>query len=215
MNKQIQKPLIVTFYQPQEKVVSCSTKGSRVYVPVNVNWNEFTSVVNNVKENGYDSILVQVDKNVDLDQKGVVNTLNIKMSHLVKIADEQIPVLTTSGQADEEPWYLMNPTYEDQAQAHGYVPANDTVMAKYNEYEDNDAWQKHQNQIWTRMADMMPLSSSTKYGSPDHLAALTDPSRGLERSDVTRFFSYRSNKMLSPALMGDNMIGMPGVDGKD
>ena len=215
MNKKIQNPLIVNFYQPDDNTNICAVKGSRLYVPEKANWGDFTGKLDEMMAAGHDSILIQVAKSIDLDKPGTVNSINIKMNQLIKVADNKIPVLTTSGKADEEAWYLMNPSYEDQRNAHGYAPSDETVMAKYQTFEDNDAWQKHQSQIWARMTDMMPLSTTDKFGTPNHLAQLTSEARGLEKADVGRFFSYKSNKMLSPALMGDDMIGMPGIDGKD
>lgn len=213
MNKRIAEPLIVNMIgdTSDRKVIQ---NGRRVYVPTNARWKDFTNAVEpQIKSAAYDSVIVHIAKNLDLDEKGVVNSINIKMNALSKQATNAgKPVLND---ATKEAWYLMNPSWEEQREAKGYAPSDETILNKFQSFKDESAWQAHQAGIWSRMADMMPLSKGEFAGIPDHVSQLTDPSRGLEESDLDEFWSFRSNTILSPDLMGDDMVGMPGIVGSD
>lgn len=213
MNKRIAEPLIVDIVsETSEKRVL--QKGRRLFVPTNVTWTDFKqSVDSNIQEDIYDSVIVHVGSDLNLDEKGVVQNVNIKMNHICKQASKVNKAVLSD--ASKETWYLMNPSWDDQKAAHGYAPSDDVVLGKFESFADEFAWQAHQAGVWSRMADMMPLSTGSFAGVPNHLKQLTDPSRGLEESDLDEFWSFRSNVMLSPALMGDDMIGMPGIDAKD
>ena len=96
-----------------------------------------------------------------------------------------------------------------------YAPADDTIMAKYNSFASDDVWQEYQGKIWDRMKDMMPLSKKTDKFNRDHAAQLKDPKRGLEDKDLDKFWSFKSRQGISPTVMGDDMIGMPSVEGRE
>ena len=213
MNKRIENPLIVNFIaETEDKAVI--QNGRRVYVPTNAQWPDFTkSVGAAIDSKLYDSVIVHVDKGVDLDREGMTNNLNIKQNDICKRAtNAQLAVLSD---ASKDNWYLLNPTWDEESKAHGYAPDDKTVLDKFRSFDDELKWQEHQAHVWSRMADMMPLSDGKFAGVPNHVAQLTDPARGLESEDLDEFWSFRSNKVLSPALMGDDMIGMPGIVGKE
>lgn len=212
MNKRIAEPLIVDIVsETSEKRVL--QKGRRLFVPTNVTWTDFKqSVDSNIQEDIYDSVIVHVGSDLNLDEKGMVQNVNIKMNHICKLASEADKAVLSD--ASKDTWYLMNPSWDDQKAAHGYAPSDDVILNKYQSFSDEFAWQAHQADVWSRMADMMPLSKESSL-RPNHLAQLTAPSRGLEEQDLDEFWSFRSNVLLSPALMGDDMVGMPGIDAKD
>lgn len=216
MNKRIANPLIVHFMADTKdrKVV---TQGRRFYVPTNVAWQDFAQAVQpEIGGGAYDSVVVHVDKAIDLDVPGTVNGLTIKTNAISKAASNapngSIPVLSD---AAKDAWYFLNPSWDEQQQAGSYAPSDETVLGKFSSYGSEAAWQEHQAHVWSRMADMMPLSDRDAFGTPNHVAALTDPKRGLERKDLDGFWSFKSGRMLSPVLMGDDMVGMPGVDGRE
>lgn len=213
MNKKIENPYIIDLTVGDGNGRGAiQTNGRRAYIPYNVRWPDFTGALAPI-QGEYDSVLVHVDKRIPLDEKGVAKNLDIKFNQICKLATgADKPVLND---AYEGTWYWMNPGYEDQAKAHGYAPSDETVLAKYNSYESDLKWQEHQANVWKRMADMMPLAHGEYKGAPNHEAQLTAANRGLEKRDLDEFWSFRSGKILSPTLMGDNMVGMPGVLGQD
>ena len=213
MNKRIAEPLIVNFITPSFGK-GIARNGRRVYVPVDTPWSQFTSMVNPlIHSMDYDSVIAHIDKRLDLDEDGMVNSLNIKIRNLSRTASECGKAVLNDASPDI--WYLMNPSYDDIREAHGYAPSDTAILDKFHSFETELKWQEHQAQVWSRMADMMPLSKRASQYTPDHLKQLTDPSRGLEEKDLDEFWSFQSNTVLSPVLMGDDMIGMPGVLGHD
>lgn len=211
MNKTIASPLIVNVIPPTDEIGHIARNGRRVYVPTNTPWAEFTTAMAPIHSKDFDSVIVHVDGNLDLDAKGMAKNVTIKLNQICKMATEADKAVLNDASKDQ--WYWMNASYEEQAKGHGYAPDDATVRAKFNSFESEAKWQEHQSKIWHRMADMMPLSDGS-YG-PNHIAKLTDPSRGLEKKDLDEFWSFRSNTPLCPAVMGDDMIGMPGVVGVD
>lgn len=212
MNKKIENPYIIDLIQG-EKNVPVQQNGRRAYIPYNLSWPEFVNALAPIQSDRYDSVLVHIDKRIPLNDKGVAKNLDIKMNQVNKFATgAEKPVLND---AYDGVWYWMNPSYEDQSKAHGYAPSDDTVMEKYNRYGSDMKWQEHQAHVWSRMADMMPLAHGEYKGAPNHEAQLTAPNRGLEKKDLGEFWSFRSGKILSPTLMGDDMVGMPGIVGQD
>lgn len=212
MNRRITNPLIVHFIAdtPERAPI---TKGRTVYVPTNVAWADFMKAVPSaLNDSDYDSVIVHTDKNIDLDVPGMVNGLNIKLNTINKAAtNKDLPVLNN---AVNGVWYFLNPPWDEQMEAHGYAPGDDVVLQKYLSYGTAEDWQEHQARVWSRMADMMPLSTQDGWGLANHLAQLTDPKRGLEKEDLSKFWSFKSNKTISPSLMGDDMIGFPSMSGK-
>lgn len=213
MNKRIAEPLIVNFMgKTEDKQVT--QNGRRIYVPLNAPWPNFTAVVNSaIHNNAYDSVIVHIDKGIDFTEKGTANNVTIKMNQVCKAATDADKAVLND--ASKDTWYFMNPSWHEQFNAHGYAPSDESVLSKFHSYGDEAAWQKHQSEVWARMADMMPLSAKAVYGTPNHVAQLTDPKRGLEKKDLSGFWSFKSNRLLSPAVMGDDMVGMPGVEGRD
>ena len=132
--------------------------------------------------------------------------LSIMTNEVSKLGDKyKVPVI--SRYADKS--YQINLKYGDGKR---YMPSNEEVLAKYYQFGNNDVWQYNQSQVWGKLAKINGLSDG-RYGA-NHLGALTDPSRGLTKNDVKDFFTLRSNQPIIPALMNDDMIGMPGINAK-
>lgn len=214
MNKTISNPLIIQFTQPEAQPVLKRTQKS-VFVPVNTPWAQFKdNVLSLAASTEYDGILVHTRDEVDRDMKGVVGNMSIKLNALSGVGTRAgKPVLTY--EAADKPFYLANPTTDDMKSAGLYAPSDQTIMEKYNSYESDDAWQKHQGKIWNRMKDMMPLSKKADQFNRDHAAQLKDPKRGLEDRDLDKFWSFKARQGLSPTVMGDDMVGMPSVEGRE
>lgn len=132
--------------------------------------------------------------------------LSIMTNEVSKLGDKyKVPVI--SRYADKA--YQINLKYGDGKR---YMPSNEEVLAKYYQFGNNDVWQYNQSQVWGKLAKINGLSDG-RYDT-NHLGALTDPSRGLTKNDVKDFFTLRSNQPIIPALMNDDMIGMPGINAK-
>ena len=214
MNKNIAKPLIIQFTPPETEPVMKRTQKS-VFIPVNIPWDHFRdNVLPLVTDPKYDSVLVHVTDNVNRDMKGVVGNMAVKMNALAGTGTKAgKPVL--SYESPDKPFYLANPTPKDMKAAGLYAPADETILDKYRSFETDDAWQEHQSKIWGRMKDMMPLSKKTDRFNRNHAAQLKDPKRGLEDPDLNKFWSFKSRQGLSPTIMGDDMVGMPSVEGRE
>lgn len=214
MNKNIAKPLIIQFTPPEANPVLKKSAKS-LFVPVNAPWNQFRdNVLPLVSSGDYDSVLVHTRDEVDRDMKGVVGNMSIKLNALAG-AGTRVGKPVLSYEATDKPFYLANPTKDDMKAADVYAPSDETIMGKYNGYESDGAWQKHQSDIWNRMKDMMPLSRKTDQFNRDHAAQLKDPKRGLEEKDLGKFWSFKARQGLSPTVMGDDMVGMPSVEGRE
>lgn len=214
MNKNITKPLIIQFTPPETNPVLKRSPKS-VFVPVNTPWNQFKeNILPLVANPNYDSVLVHTKDEVDRDMKGVVGNMSIKINALAGAGSRAgKPVL--SYEAPDKPFYLANPTQADMKAAGLYAPADDTIMDKYKSFGSDDAWQEHQGKIWDRMKDMMPLSKKADQYNRNHAAQLKDPKRGLEDKDLGKFWTFKSRQGLSPTIMGDDMVGMPSVEGRE
>lgn len=214
MNKNIAKPLIIQFTPPEASPVLKKSPKS-VFVPVNTPWVQFRdTILPLVANSAYDSVLVHTKDDVDRDMKGVVGNMSVKMNALAG-AGTKADKFVLSYDAHDKPFYLANPGFDEMKAAGLYAPSNETIMAKYNSYGTDAAWQKRQGQIWDRMKDMMPLSHKSDQFNRDHAAQLKDPKRGLEDADLDKFWSFQSGKQLSPTIMGDDMVGMPSVEGRE
>lgn len=214
MNKNIAKPLIIQF-TPPETNPSLKRSAKSLFVPVNTPWNQFKeNVLPLVANPEYDSVLVHTKDEVNRDVKGVVGNMSVKINALAGAGTKaDKPVLTY--ETPDKPFYLANPTQKDMKEAGIYAPADDTIMEKYNSYKSDAAWQEHQGKIWERMKDMMPLSKKADQFNRNHAAQLKDPKRGLEDKDLDKFWSFKSRQGLAPTIMGDDMVGMPSVEGRE
>lgn len=214
MNKNITKPLIIQF-TPPEVTPALKKSQKSLFVPVNTPWVQFRdSILPLVAGKTYDSVLVHTRDDVDRDMKGVVGNMSIKLNALAGAGTRAgIPVLTY--ESPTKPFYLANPTQNDLKSAGIYAPADDVIMEKYNTYESDAAWQEHQGKVWDRMKDMMPLSRKADQYNRNHAAQLKDPKRGLEDKDLDKFWTFKSSQGLSPTIMGDDMVGMPSVEGRE
>lgn len=212
MNKKIENPLTVQFMAAEENPLVKRTKSGAMLVPVNTPYNMFSgSVISAVKD--YDSVLVHVSGSVDRDEKGAMNSLSVKMNGLMGAGNRaDKPVLTYESAG--KPMYWMNPAPKDRKEASQYAPEDTVVLGKYESFGSNDAWQEHQGKLWSRMADMMPLSRKADEYSRNHAAQLLDPKRGLEERDLKKFWSFKSGVPIAPTMMGDDMVGMPSVEGR-
>lgn len=214
MNKNIAKPLIIQFTAPETNPVMKKAQKS-IFVPVNITWSKFKdNVMPLVEDNAYDSVLIHTRDDVDRDVKGVMSNMMIKVNALSGAGTRAgKPVLAYDN--PNEPFYLMNPTKNDMKEAGFYAPSDETIMAKYNGYSSDAAWQEHQDKIWNRMKDMMPLSTKSDKFNRDHAGQLKDPKRGLEDKDLKKFWTFKTKRGLAPTIMGDDMVGMPSVEGRD
>lgn len=214
MNKNITKPLIIQF-TPPEVTPALKKSQKSLFVPVNTPWVQFRdSILPLVAGKTYDSVLVHTRDDVDRDMKGVVGNMSIKLNALAGAGTRAgIPVLTY--ESPTKPFYLANPTQNDLKSAGIYAPADNVIMEKYNTYESDAAWQEHQGKVWDRMKDMMPLSRKADQYNRNHAAQLKDPKRGLEDKDLDKFWTFKSSQGLSPTIMGDDMVGMPSVEGRE
>lgn len=214
MNKNVTKPLIIQFTSPETNPAMKRSERS-VFVPVNMQWTDFRdNILSLVADRAYDSVMVHARDDVDRDMKGVVGNMSVKMNALAG-AGTRAGKPVFSYESPDKPFYLANPTKEDMNAAGIYAPADDVIMEKYNSFGSDDAWQEHQDKIWTRMKDMMPLSKKSDQYSRDHAAQLKDPKRGFEDSDLEKFWSFKARQGLSPTVMGDDMVGMPSVEGRE
>lgn len=214
MNKNIVKPLILQFIPPErEPVMRRSSKS--VFIPVNVKWAQFKdTIMPLISSPAYDSVLVHTRDDVDRDMKGVVGNMAIKMNAIAG-AGTRVNKPVLSYESADKPFYYANPSTADLKGAGPYAPSDEMIMEKYESFESDDAWQEYQSKIWDRMKDMMPLSRKTDEFNRDHAEQLKDPKRGLEEKDLDKFWSFKSRKNLSPTIMGDNMVGMPSVEGRE
>ena len=154
--------------------------------------------------NGFDYIAVGYGPNGPDEDN--LRSLNIMTNEISKLGDKyKVPVI--SRYANKA--YQLNLKY---GKGERYMPSNEEVLAKYYQFGNNDIWQYNQSQVWQKLAKINGLNDG-KYG-PNHLKALTDPSRGLTKDDVKDFFTLRGNQPIVPALMGDDMIGIPGINAK-
>ena len=214
MNKIIAKPLIIQFTSPETNPIPKRSSKS-VFLPANTPWDAFrTAILPMVGDSAYDSVLVHVKDDVDRDMAGVVGSMSVKLNALAG-AGTRVGKPVLSYEAPDKPFYLANPTKSDMQAAGLYAPSDETVMNRYNSFESDDAWQEHQSKIWARMKDMMPLSKKADDFNRNHAAQLKDPKRGLEDKDLKKFWSFKPRQGLSPTLMGDDMVGMPSVEGRE
>lgn len=207
--RDIENPSIVMFI-PKSKDFKIIREGNRMAIPDNANWNQFkTSISEFIKEG--DSVIIHIDDALDLNDPETLTNLTIKQRHINYVAEQNDKhVLSRTKTGD---WYLLNPIWQEPG-GHEYAPSDDEVMAKFESFENSEAWKAHQSNVWKRVAGQLPLAEAKFKGSPNHLADLTNPSRGLSREDVKDFWSFKPGEVLNPVVMGDDMVGMPGIRAK-
>lgn len=182
-------------------------KGRRLEIPVNADWGQFQDAVKGFVEAG-DGVILQVSDEIDLNKSGAGKNLSIKTNSISKIAREN-DVHVLSHQDNQ--WYLLNPQWGDRKEEVSYAPSDEEVLAKYGQFESREDWQAHQSAIWKKMGAMNGLEDGGYSGAPNHKGMLTSPGRGLEEDDLADFWSWKSNQVINPSIVGDNMIGMPGI----
>lgn len=187
---------------------SIRSEGRRLVIPLNAEWKQFTQATNQFLSEG-DGVILQVSDEIDLSKKGSGKNMNIKTNTINKIAKENdIHVLNRH---EDGQWYLLNPQWDERKAESSYAPSDEDVLEKYNQFESQQDWQAHQSAIWKKMASMNELEDGGYYGSPNHKAILMDPGRGLDEEDLKDFWSWKSNRPVNPGIVGDNMVGMPGI----
>ena len=102
--------------------------------------------------------------------------------------------------------YLISPLYDPDAIER--KASDKRVDARMERYGSTLAWQRHQAEVLGRFKDVFGLDDV-------HKANLEQPKRGLEEKDLGQFFTWRSNAPVSPGLMGDDMVGIPGITARD
>lgn len=208
-NRNITNPAIVTFKAPStdRKIIQDS---NRLYIPINAPWKTYVADMSAFIAQG-DSVMVVIDDSVDLDEGEAVKSINIKLNALRRTSEDMDKHVLS--RHEDGSWYLLNPQWNDELAAE-YAPLDEDVIAKFDSYEDGPAWKKHQSEVWDRVASMMPLAEGGYRGAPNHVAELTSPGRGLAREDLEDFWSWKSNQVIMPKLVGDDMVGMPGIQGR-
>ena len=206
---QYNNPLVLRFTtNNNRRVTQDKTHPDTVTVDVNSQWTAYKNTINNAFKAGvFDYVMVTFDNSIQEASKNDLNGLNIKLNALYK--DAQSANLNVYNKFQDN-IYLLNPDYKDFFKMPAYMPTDDMVMDKYNQFEDKYAWQHHQAELLQKFSAFMPLGDG-KYGSEDHHKILEDPGRGLEPDDYKDFFTWKSGVPIVPGMMGDDMVGMPGI----
>lgn len=206
---QYNNPLVLRFTtNNNRRVTQDKTHPDTVTVDVNSQWTAYKNTINNAFKAGvFDYVMVTFDDSIQEASKNDLNGLNIKLNALYK--DAQSANLNVYNKFQDN-IYLLNPDYKDFFKMPAYMPTDDMVMDKYNQFEDKYAWQHHQAKLLQKFSAFMPLGDG-KYGSEDHHKILEDPGRGLEPDDYKDFFTWKSGVPIVPGMMGDDMVGMPGI----
>lgn len=205
VNKTISNPAMIKFVEGGNKYPITRVE-NRLAIPIDARWNEFQTAIKRHIGIG-DSVIVTLDDNINLDADGARKAIDIKLRGIKNVA-YNMDKFVLSPYKDK--WYLMNPPFGKDNGGKGYVPQDAEVLERFNSYESEEKWQKHQGEILDRMAQLSPLSEG-EYRTPNHVAVLTNPSRGLAREDIEDFWSWKSNQDIMPTLVGDDMLGVPGV----
>mgnify|MGYP001023732645 CR=1 FL=1 len=206
---QYNSPLVLRFTtNNNRRVTQDKAHPDTVTVDVNSQWTAYKNTINNAFKAGvFDYVMVTFDDSIQQASKNDLNGLNIKLNALYK--DAQSANLKVYNKFQDN-IYLLNPDYKEFYQMPSYMPTDEMVMDKYNQFEDKYAWQHHQAELLQKFSAFMPLGDG-KYGSEDHRKILEDPGRGLEPEDYKDFFTWKSGFPVAPGVMGDDMVGMPGI----
>lgn len=208
MAMRLSNPLVVRFRKGEGAV---TRKDNIVSVPAQSDWNLFkNSIGKAINNDKIDYVAVSyADVGEDLQKDDVLKTLDIKTHQILKESTKN--GLRTFARFEDQV-YFLNPTYDEQKNTSKLFYAKDeAVLAKRDSYETAADWEKHQSDILKKFKVMMPLTEQKYFENTNHKAELLDPSRGLNEDQLDEYFSWQPNKPIVPELIGDNMIGMPGV----
>lgn len=201
-------PLIVRFTADGSKKVE-QVNSETIHIDTDGNWKKFKDLTGAAfGSQQFDYVMVTFDDSAVNADKAKLGSLQIKLNTLYK--DATSANLKVFNRYDK--MYLMNPDYSGFYKLDLYAPKDDDILEKFESFGDEYAWQHHQAELFQKFSAFMPLSNG-KYGA-NHEAILKDPSRGLDDEDLKDMFSWRSGLNVAPGLMGDDMVGMPGIAGR-
>ena len=202
-------PLIVRFTADGSKKVE-QVNSETIHIDTDGNWKKFKDLTGAAfGSQQFDYVMVTFDDSAVNADKAKLGSLQIKLNTLYKDATSA-NLKVFNRYADK--MYLMNPDYSGFYKLDLYAPKDDDILEKFESFGDEYAWQHHQAELFQKFSAFMPLSNG-KYGA-NHEAILKDPGRGLDDEDLKDMFSWRSGLNVAPGLMGDDMVGMPGISGR-
>ena len=202
-------PLIVRFTADGSKKVE-QVNSETIHIDTDGNWKQFKDLTGAAfGSQQFDYVMVTFDDSAVNADKAKLGSLQIKLNTLYK--DATSANLKVFNRYDDK-MYLMNPDYSGFYKLDLYAPKDDDILEKFESFGDEYVWQHHQAELFQKFSAFMPLSNG-KYGA-NHEAILKDPGRGLDDEDLKDMFSWRSGLNVAPGLMGDDMVGMPGIAGR-
>lgn len=202
-------PLIVRFTADGSKKVE-QVNSETIHIDTDGNWKKFKDLTGAAfGSQQFDYVMVTFDDSAVNADKAKLSSLQIKLNTLYK--DALNANLNVFNRYNDK-MYLMNPDYSEFYKMDLYAPKDEDILDKFHSFDDEYAWQHHQAELFQKFSAFMPLSNG-KYGA-NHVAILKDPSRGLDDEDLKDMFSWRSGLNVAPGLMGDDMVGMPGISAK-
>lgn len=202
-------PLIVRFTADGSKKVE-QVNSETIHIDTDGNWKKFKDLTGAAfGSQQFDYVMVTFDDSAVNADKAKLGSLQIKLNTLYK--DATSANLKVFNRYDDK-MYLMNPDYSGFYKLDLYAPKDNDILEKFESFGDEYAWQHHQAELFQKFSAFMPLSNG-KYGA-NHEAILKDPGRGLDDEDLKDMFSWRSGLNVAPGLMGDDMVGMPGIAGR-
>ena len=202
-------PLIVRFTADGSKKVE-QVNSETIHIDTDGNWKKFKDLTGAAfGSQQFDYVMVTFDDSAVNADKAKLGSLQIKLNTLYK--DATSANLKVFNRYDDK-MYLMNPDYSGFYKLDLYAPKDDDILEKFESFGDEYVWQHHQAELFQKFSAFMPLSNG-KYGA-NHEAILKDPGRGLDDEDLKDMFSWRSGLNVAPGLMGDDMVGMPGIAGR-
>lgn len=224
MTQNLSHPLIVRFETGKGNVVQSGK--DVITVPAFSRKAQTMQVINNVISEAnkqgqpFDYLALSfrdaVKQNNGQFNDATMNALHMRANWLMKVDNGQGRILPAiNRKAGSQQLYLLNPQYDKEAKdftaidgqnslGKRYVVPKDTVKQVYDEYGDRNKWEKHQAEVLHKFAQINPLSE-------EHTKMLESPKRGLKGKDLAGFFDWRSNQVVIPELMNDNMIGIPSI----
>lgn len=208
---ELSQPLIIRFQKGTGEVTQ---DGNIVNVPAFNKWQNFTTAMGSALDNPDIDYVVLSYREVgdDLDKEAVLKTLDIKTNLILKAS--QSKGLRAFNRYDNK-MYFLNPSFDEQKEdGKEYRPQDQVVLEKRDQFADTKEWEKHQSDILKKFQTTMGLTSGQVYEQTDHKSILLDPSRGLNEDQLDEYFSWKPYQTIVPELMGDDMVGMPGVRAK-